>query len=73
MAVAPIAIQVLDLSLSPPPPPVNIITTHRKHTHSQQALAHPHKLLIQIGANRLAVIINKHGGLILCALSLLFH
>ena len=60
--------------------PVNIITTHWKHTHSQQACihthtqtTHTHKLLIQIGANRLAVIINKHGGLILFALSLLFH
>lgn len=60
--------------------PINIITTqwkHKKHTHSQQAHthahSHTHKLLIQIGANRLAVIINKHGGLILCALSLLFH
>lgn len=55
--------------------PVNIITPRWKRTRPQRARTrtHPHKLLIQIGANRLAVIINKHGGLILCALSLLYH
>lgn len=45
---------------------------HNRHAHTSTQ-THTHKLLIQIAANRLAVIINKHGGLILCALSLLFH
>lgn len=54
---------------------INIITARWEHTHSPRAhtTTHTHELLIQIGANRLAVIINKHGGLILCTLSLLFY
>lgn len=74
MAVTQIAVQVLD-----PLSSVNIITTHcenihRAHIHTQTHIhtdTLAHEPLIQIGANRLAVIINKHGGLILHALSLL--
>lgn len=64
--VALIAIQVLD-------PFKHHYHILKKNTRSPAAHTNTHKLLIQIAANRLAVIINKHGGLILFALSLLFH
>lgn len=42
---------------------------HYRLLKSYTLAAHTHELLIQISTYRLAVIINKHGGLILCALS----
>lgn len=42
---------------------------HYRPLKSYTWAAHTHELLIQISPYRLAVIISKHGGLILCAVS----